>query len=246
MPPEREVRLAVIGDIHAHWARLDAVLARLASEPLDGILLVGDLGSHDLSYVWRRSPARDARYLASVEEVLRRTRAVHEHVLYVPGNHDLPTLDFPGNVDGRVAEIAGLRIGGIGGAGPGRFRFAYEWDEDEIRARPALDCDVLLCHTPPARTALDLLHDGATHVGSEAIRERALAHAGVLVCGHIHEAAGFVQLGLCMCANFGALGEPFGRAQVGFVKFASGTRGGYLVSRSDFERDETHSRWREA
>ena len=59
MPPESEVRLAVIGDIHAQWERLDAVLERLAREGPDGILLVGDLGSHDLSYVHRRTPARD-------------------------------------------------------------------------------------------------------------------------------------------------------------------------------------------
>src|SRR6185295_1284446 len=127
--------------------RHDAVIERLALERPDGMLLVGDLGSHDLSYTNRRTPARDARYLASVEEVLRRTRAVCEPLLYVPGNHDLPELSFPGNVDGRVETLAGLRIGGIGGAGPGRFQFAYEWDEAEVRARPALACDVLLCHT---------------------------------------------------------------------------------------------------
>jgi len=243
MLPDREVRLAVIGDIHAQWERLDAVLERLALESPDGVLLVGDLGSHDLSYVNRRTPARDARYLASVEEVLRRTRAVCERLLYVPGNHDLPELSFPGNVDGRIEELAGLRIGGIGGAGPGRFRFAYEWDEDEIRARAALDCDVLLCHTPPARTELDLLHDRVQHVGSEAIRERAFAHDGVLVCGHIHEAAGVVQLEKCLCANVGALGQPFGKAQLGYVRFHPEFEGGFEITHHDLERGEVRS-WR--
>jgi Icc-related predicted phosphoesterase len=246
MLPEREVRLALIGDVHAQWERLDAVLAALARETLDGILLVGDLGSHDLSYVNRRTPARDARYLASVEELLRRTRAVCEHVLYVPGNHDLPDLPYPGNVDGRVVELAGLRIGGIGGAGPGRFRFAYEWDEDEIRARAPLPCDVLLCHAPPARTELDLLHDRVQHVGSEAIRERAFAHEGVLVCGHIHESAGAVQLERCLCVNVGALGQPFGRAMVGYLRFGAGITGSFEVAIHDLERGEVRAWRREA
>ena len=43
---------------------------------------------------------------------------------YVPGNHDLPSLDLPGNIDGTVVELDGLRVGGLGGAGPARFGFA--------------------------------------------------------------------------------------------------------------------------
>ncbi len=139
-------------------------------------------------------------------------------VVYVPGNHDLPTLDRDGNVDGRVTQIAGQRILGIGGAGPARFGFAYEWDEDEIRRRPAPPCDVILSHTPPANTPLDRLASGAGHVGSLAIRERAEAHDGVLVCGHIHESPSGVQIGRCLCVNAGGLGRPFGRAQVAFIE----------------------------
>lgn len=207
----------MIGDVHAHWKHLDFVLTRIASAPVDLVLLVGDLGSHDLSFASRRTPERDARYLASVEEVLRRTRALGAPVLYVPGNHDLPTLALPGNVDGRLETVAGLRVHGIGGAGPGRFGFAYEWDEAQIAARAVPECDVILAHTPPARTALDLLADGSRHVGSESIRAIAARHDGVLVCGHIHESSGAVEIERCLCFNVGGLGAPFGRAQVGFV-----------------------------
>lgn len=212
--------LAVVGDVHAELERLDRVLARASTEAPDAVLLVGDLGSHDLSYARRRTPERDARYLASVEEVLRRARAIAP-VLYVPGNHDLPNLAFEGNVDGRVVTLAGVRIGGVGGAGPGRFGFAYEWEEDAIRARAELDCDVLLCHTPPARTPLDRVWSGE-HVGSEALRERAERHAGVFVCGHIHEAPGVVQLGSALCVNAGGLGAPYGADQIAFVRRARG------------------------
>lgn len=215
--------IAVIGDVHAHWRHLDFVLTRLAATRVDLVLLVGDLGSHDLSFTRLRTPERDARYLASVEEVLRRARSIGAPVRYVPGNHDLPDLAFEGNVDGRVETIGGVRVHGIGGAGPGRFGFAYEWDEHQIAGRSVPACDVILAHTPPARTSLDLLHDRSRHVGSAAIRAIAARHDGVLVCGHIHEASGAEQIESCLCLNAGGLGAPFGRAQVGFVnRFADG------------------------
>lgn len=214
----RTTTVAVIGDVHAHWKKLDFVLTRIATTPVDLVLLVGDIGSHDLAHAWRRTPERDARYLASVEEVLRRTRSLGAPVLYVPGNHDLPDLAFDGNVDGRVEVVAGLAVHGIGGAGPGRFGFAYEWDEEQIAARANPACDLILSHTPPARTTLDLLHDKTRHVGSESIRAIAARHDGVLVCGHIHEASGAEQIERCLCLNVGGLGAPFGRAQVGFVR----------------------------
>lgn len=212
----RKITLAVIGDVHAHWRKYDFVLLRVAEARVDGVLLVGDLGSHDLAHAWRRTPERDARYLQSVEEVLRRARSLGVPVAYVPGNHDLPDLSFEGNVDRRVDDVAGLRVAGIGGAGPGRFGFAYEWDEDEIARREIPPCDVIVSHTPPARTALDRIHDGR-HVGSESVRAIAERHDGVLVCGHIHEAPGAEPLGRCLCLNAGGMGAPFARTQVGFV-----------------------------
>jgi Icc-related predicted phosphoesterase len=236
MPENVDVLLAVIGDVHAHMARLDRVLARIAEVPVAGILLVGDLGSHDLSYARRRTPERDARYLASIAEVLRSVRTLGAPVLWVPGNHDLPDLAGEGNVDGAVGEIAGLRVAGIGGAGPGRFGFCYEWDEDEIRRRPVPECDVLLCHAPPARTPLDLLWDGVRHVGSEALLERALVHDGVYACGHIHESPGAIELGRCLCLNVGGLGEPHGCAQLGFVRRSRELAGLYEVVHEDLDR----------
>src|SRR5687768_8685451 len=101
-----DVTLAVIGDVHAHYRYLERVLARVAAEHVDAVLFVGDLGSHDLAHVAARTPARDARYLSSVEEVLRHARALGAPVVYVPGNHDLPELALEGNVDGHVVELA--------------------------------------------------------------------------------------------------------------------------------------------
>lgn len=219
----RAVTFAVVGDVHANFRKLDFVLTRVGEARVDGVLFVGDLGSHDLAHVFRRTPERDARYLRSVEEVLRRGRSLGVPVAFVPGNHDLPDLAFEGNVDHAVATIAGLRVAGIGGAGPGRFGFAYEWEDADCARRVLPSCDVIVSHTPPARTALDRIHDGR-HVGSESVRAFAERHQGVLVCGHIHEAPGAEWLGRCLCLNVGGLGAPFARTQVGFVtRRADGT-----------------------
>jgi Icc-related predicted phosphoesterase len=218
MESREEVLLAVVGDVHAHWRRLDAVLERISRADADGILLVGDLGAHELAYVRTSGPERDTRYLGTIEELFRRVGELGLPFAWVPGNHDVAELAGPGNADGRAVDVAGLRVAGIGGAGPGRFGFPYEWEEDHVRALALPPCDVILSHTPPARTPLDRVHGRGLHVGSEAVRERALAHDGALVCGHIHESPGAVQLGRCLCLNPGGLGAPFGRAQVGFLR----------------------------
>jgi len=236
MDMRHDVLLAVIGDVHASWRLLDRVLERAVAARVHGILLVGDLGSHDLAHVARRTPERDARYLASIEILFERIASCGVPFAFVPGNHDLPELAHERNADGRVLDVAGLRVAGIGGAGPQRFGFAYEWGEDEIRARRVPECDVLLVHTPPARTDLDLLASRDEHVGSEAIRERALAHDGVLVCGHIHESPGAVELGRCLCLNAGGLGAPYGRAQIGFVRRSDALPGGWEVAHEDLQR----------
>jgi len=134
MDMRHDVLLAVIGDVHASWRLLDRVLERAVAARVHGILLVGDLGSHDLAHVARRTPERDARYLASIEILFERIASCGVPFAFVPGNHDLPELAHERNADGRVLDVAGLRVAGIGGAGPQRFGFAYEWGEDEIRA----------------------------------------------------------------------------------------------------------------
>ncbi len=46
LPPMTCTTLAVIGDIHAHWPRLDPVLTRIHETPdVAGVLLVGDIGA---------------------------------------------------------------------------------------------------------------------------------------------------------------------------------------------------------
>lgn len=206
--------LAVIGDVHAQYERLARVLDRVDEVGADAILMVGDLAC--AGHESRRSAAGLRRYREQVAQVLAQVRARGKPLAFVPGNHDLPVLEDPDNLDGRVGLRGGLRVAGIGGAGPDIFGFAYEWGEDEIRARVVPPADLLLCHGPPKGTAIDLTW-GGLHVGSLALRELALARGGVLVCGHIHEAPGVAVVGDCLCFNVGALGAPYGRTCLGLV-----------------------------
>jgi Icc-related predicted phosphoesterase len=211
------IRLAVIGDVHGHMSRLSAVLAHIATQRVDGVLLVGDIG-RGLGHGSAPPPERVARFLASMEEVLSAVRSLGAPVAWVPGNHDLPDTPGDGNVDQRVAPVGGLQVAGVGGAGPHRFGFAYEWSEAEIDGRERPDCDVWLSHCPPIDTPLDLVGGSGHHAGSAAIRRIAEAHRGFLVCGHIHEAPGAALINACVCLNAGGLGEPWGRAQVGYIE----------------------------
>lgn len=209
------MRLAVIGDVHVHMERLALVLARIREVGVDGVLQVGDLTREVTP--WRKDAAAYDAARASAERVLDAIRSLGVPVLWVPGNHDPRDLDGEGNVDGRVEVLGPWSVHGIGGSGPARFGFPYEWDEGDIRSRTVPPCDILLCHTPPARTRLDRTRRGQ-HVGSEAVRELALAHTGLLVSGHIHEAPGVEWLGDCLCVNAGGLGEPYGAPRVAFVE----------------------------
>lgn len=145
---------------------------------------------------------------------------VNVPLLYVPGNHDpeikersseealAPAFltaahhDFPGpsgcvNIDGRVADAAGLRIAGLGGSirysrGPNQYtqremkRRAIRL-ELRCRTRALRDrkrVDVLLSHVPPSGLVEE---DDPAHQGAHALHRliRAVSPS-VLLYGHVH------------------------------------------------------------
>jgi Icc-related predicted phosphoesterase len=213
--------LAVIGDIHGHLINLEQVVDHIcqtrAEQGVDGVLLVGDIGK-GLGRGTRHSREQRQAYVTSLRDIMHMLKRTEVPVLWVPGNHDVRGLKGPGNIDGRGATIGELDIVGIGGAGPDKRGLTYEWDEEDILALDLPRRDVLLSHTPPHDTAIDWVPRASHHAGSTAIRARALETRGFLVCGHIHESPGAVQLGDCLCMNVGGLGRPFGRAQVGYIR----------------------------
>ncbi|MEC7947520.1 MAG: metallophosphoesterase, partial [Myxococcota bacterium] len=166
-------------------------------------------------------------------------------VLFVPGNHDPRDVSHPGNVDRRQRVLAGLRIVGLGGAGPDLFGLPYEWEEEEVDQLELPPWDVLLSHCPPRDTSLDALRGGPRHVGSAAVRRRAVSGSGLLVSGHIHESVSSEILGDTLCVNVGGLGEPHGKAQAAVARFRRIQDGWEVrVQHRDLEPGGKTKRWR--
>ncbi len=136
-------------------------------------------------------------------------------LLYVPGNHDpsLRPVDTtwsplqtekvqPGpagctNIDGRVVDVGGIRVAGLGGSLRYR-RGANQYTQAQMRwrvlsvelrvhlkrVRRGRKLDVLVTHAPPygISTAVDAAHVGfvAFH---QVIRD---LHPSLLIHGHVH------------------------------------------------------------
>jgi Icc-related predicted phosphoesterase len=192
------------------------VADQLRSVGVDLVLLVGDLLPAVLSRRYETDGRREFR------ETLHQIRSIFSptRLVWVAGNHDPSGLKARDNCDRRALTVGGVRVFGIGGAGPDRFGFRYEWDEEEIAQLQPAPHDVLVSHAPPRDTRLDRLSTGR-HVGSQSVRDLAIGSSRVLVCGHIHEAAGVDQIGNLLMLNAGSLGDPFGRPQYGLVELSS-------------------------
>lgn len=137
-------------------------------------------------------------------------------LLYVPGNHD-PSLrppdrlwsplrletPVPGpqgceNIDGKVIDVLGLRIAGLGGSPRYKRQGANQYTQAQMRrrvlslefrvrlkpVRQGRKLDVVLAHSPPFGTAEpeDAAHVGFVAFGRLVIGLRPL----LLVHGHVH------------------------------------------------------------
>ena len=201
-------RILVIGDTHGARDPVLRLLGAVGSETWDGVLWVGDVAPP----VGRHPSLQQVE--AERDFLLRALKPLGADVLWVPGNHDPRELDGPGCVDRRNARLAGLSVYGLGGAGPARFGFPYEWGEGEIRALAPEPHDVLLSHCPPYG-ARDRVFWGR-RVGSRAVAELSRSFR-LTVCGHIHEAAGVQRFREGLVLNAGSLGEPFAKLQHGEI-----------------------------
>ena len=205
--------IAMFGDIHGAAGGVARVVTHLMADPPDLVVLVGDLGS-DL--LWNDFEPRHkvARWQESIDKILEELEPLGVPVALVPGNHDNPAPAVRGqaqDVDGRIVELGGIRLAGIGGAGPARFGLPYEWDEADLQKRLQQRgwfnerLDLLLCHAPPVNTGLDRLLSGEP-AGSETLARLIDAvQPALYVCGHIHEAVGHRLLGRTLAVNAGRL-----------------------------------------
>ncbi len=198
------VKLLVFSDIHGDYAALERQMAVEA----DYYIAAGDLTN------WGRDLDRSGEIL--------RSRA--DRVRVLPGNHESEAqiaafarkfglTDF----HGRSFEAGGFHVAGLGYSSPTPFNTPGEYSEGEIAQRlapfAALSPLILICHCPPAGTALDRVREGV-HAGSRSVREFIEKHQpAAFFSGHIHEAAGAtVQMGATRCFSPGKRGFLFDSA----------------------------------
>lgn len=128
-------------------------------------------------------------------------------VLWIAGNHDFVLQEskkLGPSLPGTYLEDSGAEIGGVrfwGSPWSPRFKeWAFMQDDADLGSGPyALipdDTDVLISHGPPRGCCDFTVVYAEEHVGSVALRERALeVKPRYIVCGHIHEAYGSAGLG---------------------------------------------------
>jgi uncharacterized protein len=191
-------KVLIFSDIHNDLRALERLMATEA----DAYFCAGDLVN------WGRGMGKMGPALEP--------RAGRLYML--PGNHESERdiAEFCArygfvNFHGGTAEIDGLRFAGLGYSTPTPFDTPGEYTELEMAARLKAFADykpqVLICHAPPADTALDQIKEGL-HAGSRAVRDFIEKYQPAhFLCGHIHEAEGVViQMGATRAMNVGKKG----------------------------------------
>lgn len=193
------MKIIALPDLHGRTDRL-ALLAPML-RAVDLVLLPGDLSN------------------GSIEEAARVVEAVrqfNEQILAIPGNMDTTeVVDYLAeqglDLHRQHRVVDGISFLGVGGALPYVGDFVFS--EAELRlfleeAAAGLDPDlpqVLVCHQPPMRTAVDMTY-GGQHVGSTTVRAF-IEQRQPLLCftGHIHEARSIDQIARSRIINPGPL-----------------------------------------
>lgn len=198
------MRIIAMGDIHERVKAFNLLENEVSSADL--VILAGDLTQY----------GDDIK----ASTVLNAVRGINPNILAQVGNLDSTGIDSlltrEGiNIHGRGRVVEGVGIFGCGGSAPTPFHTPVEFSEEEIKGflengyRDVKDAPVkiMVCHTPPVNTEVDMIPSGA-HVGSKAVREFIEKHQPDLcVTGHIHEAAGEDKIGKTKIINPGPFFE---------------------------------------
>lgn len=198
------MKIVAMGDIHERVKAFSLLEKEVSSADL--VILTGDLTQY----------GNEER----AGDVLKVVRGINLNILAQVGNLDSLGIDAlltkEGiNIHGRGRTIKGIGIFGCGGSAPTPFHTPVEFSEDELKGflengyRDVKDAavKVMVCHTPPLNTEVDMIPSGA-HVGSKTVREFIVKHQPDLcITGHIHEAAGEDSIGKTRIINPGPFSE---------------------------------------
>lgn len=153
-----------------------------------------------------------------LEAALENVRRLNEHVMIIPGNNEPSRLLEEKAVEkgmmfmhGRKVFFKGFTFAGIGGSLYTPFKTPFEMGEEDFKQILAEFKGsrnlILLSHSPPFNTALDLTSSGE-HIGSLELRKFIEEEAPIIcLCGHVHERAGVSEkIGSTLVVNPGARG----------------------------------------
>jgi Icc-related predicted phosphoesterase len=180
------LRVFACSDIHLRLKLLEEALK--TSRDADLAVCLGDL----------------TVYGKGLDAALERLRALNEHVFTIPGNNENPEeLREKASAMGIVflhggkTVFKGFTLAGVGGSLPTPFNTPFEISEQEFKrilsGFKGLSSLILLSHTPPFNTSLDLTST-REHIGSAEVR-RFIEEESPLacLCGHVHERAGLSE-----------------------------------------------------
>lgn len=181
------MRIYAVADIHGRPGRIERIRANIAADKPDVLVIAGDIGSF-------RQPAR----------VLSQLNAMPVPVLAIRGNTDLKRVeklfDVYDNIQSlhlKRVRMAGVDFVGISGTIPVPFRSRLGFREKQVvkQARDLLDTAAVLVVHPPPFGVLDQVM-GRYSAGSRAVSALiARKQPRLVLCGHIHEAFGWVRMG---------------------------------------------------
>ncbi|MCX9083004.1 MAG: metallophosphoesterase family protein [Candidatus Methanoperedens sp.] len=187
------MKLLALSDFHGDYSHIGSIL-NMAGQ-IDAVLIAGDLTDF--------GPDENAFNLLEMFKV---------PVLAVPGNCDNPSLlkvldknENTINLHNSLHRMEGLTFIGLGGSNPTPFNTPFELTEKKIGEYIGTLLSgskgrmILLSHPPPLNT-MDKLPHG--NVGSAALA-RYLGRFDLIVCGHIHEARGMVNVNGTIVVNPG-------------------------------------------
>ncbi len=184
------MRIFAVADIH------NRDVGKLEVEDVDVVIVAGDFTNADGVDFAKET-------VKKLEENFPEAK-----ILAVPGNMDVKeVLDFLEekgvSIHGKVVEVNGVKIGGLGGSNITPFRTPFELEENEILAAlEGLECDIAVIHTPPFGY-YDWI--AGASVGSRAVREwMDRKKPKLLICAHIHEYEGTARVGDTLIVKLGA------------------------------------------
>lgn len=187
------MRIYAVADIHGKSKRIEQIREQISAHGPDLLVVAGDM-------------ARFFHPKPAVAELAR----LGLPVLAIRGNSDRNRverlMEAAENIKSlhlRRHEIAGIAIAGIGGTIPIPFRSRIAFREEALVrqfVQIARNADVWVAHPPPYGS-LDRVA-GKAHAGWKrlAVLMEELSPT-LILCGHIHESAGFALKGRTMIVN---------------------------------------------